>query len=73
MSYVVYGRSNCEFCEKALDLLDQNGLAYKYIPLDVQKEKLKWFKEVMGFTSVPQVFLYDTHIGGYNELREHLT
>lgn len=70
--YTVYGRSGCEYCDKALDLLDECGLAYKYIPLDVHRERLVWFKEIRGFTKVPQVFLGDTHIGGYTELEASL-
>lgn len=71
--YTVYGKTNCTWCSKATDLLDSLGLPYSYIPLDIHRERLVWFKEIRGFTTVPQVFLGDTHIGGYTELKEYLS
>lgn len=68
MKYVVYGRSGCSFCDKAVGLLDSLGLPYCYIPLDTHKEHLALFKYAR-FTTVPQVFGLDGQlVGGYTEL-----
>lgn len=71
--YTVYGRSGCRFCDKAVDLLEREGLPYSYVPLDVHREKLKWFKEELKLATVPQIFLGSLHIGGYSDLEKFLT
>ena len=69
--YVVIGRKNCEYCDKAKDLLDKKGLEYVYIDIKSGEFLLdsawKWFlKEQLEVTTVPQIFKV---LGGYDDLR----
>ncbi|KKZ13119.1 MAG: glutaredoxin [Candidatus Synechococcus spongiarum SP3] len=66
----IYTTSWCPFCRRALALLD--GKAVTYTNIDVEEGRGR--KRAMrlrsgGKTTVPQVFVDDRHIGGYEELQ----
>jgi|TARA_B110000977_G_scaffold190715_1_gene261852 glutaredoxin len=74
MSYVVIGTDNCGFCTKAKQLLKEKRVVFTDYSLNSPSSKwlLTLFKQ-SGMTTVPQI--WDSkghHIGGYNELKEHL-
>lgn len=64
--YYIYGKNGCHFCDKAIELLKEYGKDFTYF--DTKKEYLT----SMGFSTFPQVFLKDDHIGGFNALLKHL-
>ena len=67
--YVIIGRKGCEWCEKAVDLLEARYKPYEYFSLD----HCKWLKLLMvksGYTTVPLIFYDNTVLGGYAELEE---
>jgi len=68
---IVYSSNNCGYCAKAKKLLDQKGLSYEEINIQVQPQ----FREEMilksnGKRTVPQIFINDIHIGGFEELNK---
>jgi len=69
MSIVIYSSKNCPFCELAKKILDSKNLSYKVIDVgsDIQKRKELILKS-NGRRTVPQIFINDKHIGGYDEL-----
>ena len=78
MSFIVYSKPGCGFCDKAKDLLASKNIAYTELILDVGqvKEESKMyvpveelFKKVPNARTVPQIFNGDTYIGGYDALR----
>ena len=71
MSYKVYGKSNCSYCVKAKNLLEDNSLGYEYIDVGERAGALAYIKS-LGATTVPQIFCEGEHIGGYEELAEKL-
>lgn len=71
-SFIVYTQSGqkCPYCEKAIDLLDQAGLAYMLRP---QTGKvLRNTAERANMTTVPIIYHGVKLIGGYNELKTYL-
>lgn len=62
---VIYGRPNCEFCDKAKRL----ARSYQYIDVRQDPEAMKLIKD-MGATTVPQIFIGDKHIGGFEEMKK---
>lgn len=52
----VYSKNNCAFCERAKNLLDQRGIAYKEVRVDLIPEA-KEFVLAQGHRSVPQIYL----------------
>ena len=61
----------CNFCEAAKRLLVRNNLNYKEIDIS-SKDGLReeMIKKSNGKRTIPQIFFDETHIGGYQELRE---
>ncbi len=72
-TFTIYTTKTCPFCDFAKDLLKDNDLAFEEKDLtgDIEaREKLA--QKAAGRTSVPQVFLGETHIGGYEDLKKWL-
>ena len=69
--YTVYTKDTCGFCEKAEKLLQDNFLEYELIDVPSDPEVLKMFKN-RKWSTVPQVMKGDLHIGGYEDLKNHL-
>ena len=67
IKYIIYTQHSCNFCNKAKDLLREEGVHFEERLIDTPA-KLKRFKDA-GHTTVPQIFL---HIGGYTELEEFM-
>jgi glutaredoxin 3 len=68
MRFQVYLNGFCPYCEMARDLLDRLGHDYDEIRIDLEPKERQVMEERSGRTSVPQIFLGDTHIGGYDDL-----
>ncbi|MCA1788459.1 MAG: glutaredoxin 3, partial [Thioalkalivibrio sp.] len=66
--FQIYLNGFCPYCEMARDLLEQLGHDYDQIRIDLEPKQRGIMEERSGRTSVPQIFLGDTHIGGYDDL-----
>lgn len=71
--YTIYGSKTCTWCEQAKQLLKRNLLAFEYIDLTAEgnEELLHDFK-AKGFSTVPQIYNGEEHIGGFQELAKSL-
>lgn len=73
LNIVIYGRSNCQWCDAAKNLLDRKGWAYTYYnlmamePIDAQCIVNK-----SGMRTVPIVKVDDIYIGGYDQLEGYI-
>ncbi len=61
----------CPWGIKAWDLLNRNGFEIEDQHLE-SMDANKAYKEEKGYDETPQIFIEDKHIGGYDQLREHL-
>ena len=74
MLYEIYGTDNCNFCQKAKQLLLQHDKAFVFIDVaESDKVTAAFFDRVPGVSKVPQIVLGEEHIGGYTELEKSLT
>ena len=67
--FTIYTQDRCNFCIRAKMLLDSKGEPYEEININENadaKEKIK----KLGFKTVPQIWLGEEHIGGYEELEK---
>ena len=64
----VYSSDWCPFCTRAKMLLDQKGATYQEIKVDTQPDKRAEMTKLSGRTSVPQIFIGKTHVGGCDDL-----
>lgn len=64
----IYTRQWCGYCTAAERLLKDKGVAFENIDCTGDHEKRKWLVEVTGRTTVPQIFIDDRPIGGYDDM-----
>jgi glutaredoxin 3 len=66
---VVYTGSNCAPCARAKRLLDTKGVAYREINVEESEEvRAEMQRRSGGRRSVPQVFVGDRHLGGFDDM-----
>jgi glutathione-dependent peroxiredoxin len=69
--YYVLTRNDCDYCEKAKQLLVDDKVPYSQTDILDDPIIIK-LMIVAGLKTVPQIWCENEYIGGYNELREHL-
>jgi thioredoxin reductase (NADPH) len=65
---VMYTKSWCPYCDRAKSLLTQKGQRWEEIDIEEQPEKRKEMIARARRTTVPQIFVDDAHVGGFDEL-----
>ena len=67
---VMYSTDWCGYCARARRLLDDKGVAYQEIDVDVVPGASAAARERSGgLTTIPQIFIDGQHIGGSDELQ----
>lgn len=66
----IYMTRTCGYCQMALRLLAKKGIEPERILVDKHPERRKEMTEITGRWTVPQVFIGDRHVGGYDDLIE---
>jgi len=69
--YKVYGTKICLYCDKAENLLKTKDLPFEKIYID-EDDNAKDYIVKQGFKTVPQIWLDDNWIGGYDDLVKFL-
>lgn len=65
----IYTKSWCPYCHSAKDLLTQKGVAFNEIDVSEGGEKqAAMAQRTNGRSSVPQIFIGATHVGGCDDL-----
>ena len=65
----VYTSDYCNYCVHAKKLLDSKGLTYEELNIQHNSElRTEMLEKSNGMRTVPQIFINDTHVGGYSEL-----
>lgn len=72
MKAVVWSKYQCPYCEQAKQLLSQRGIQFEERKIGDGWTKEDLLEAVPTARAVPQIFLNDELIGGFNELRERL-
>jgi len=68
---VLYTTPYCGYCRAAKYLLGKKGVTLTEIDVSEDMERRReMIERAFGRRSVPQIFINDTHIGGYDELAE---
>ena len=71
----VYSKSTCKYCKRAKKFLIENDISFQEINLDDDKDRHNFYEAVklthgIEINKVPQIFIGDNLIGGYDKLRE---
>ena len=64
----VYGNASCPYCGAARMLLTKKAIEFEDIVITDDPRKREEMLERSGRRSVPQIFIGDTHVGGFDEL-----
>lgn len=65
----MYSTAVCPYCVRAEMLLKQRGVTdIEKIRIDLHPEQRAIMMERTGRRTVPQIYIGDTHVGGYDDL-----
>ena len=64
----VYGNASCVYCGAARMLLKQKGVTWEDVAVHTNADKRAEMERRSGRTSVPQIFIGEYHVGGFDEL-----
>jgi glutaredoxin 3 len=64
----VYTTRICPYCFAAKRLLGERGIAYREIDVTGDDDKRAWLVQATKRRTVPQIFIGDAPIGGFDEL-----
>jgi len=72
MKAVVWSKYNCQYCDMAKALLNQKNIPFEERKIGDGYTREQLLEAVPSARTVPQIFLDDELVGGYNELRTRL-
>lgn len=68
-SVTVYSSMWCPYCHRAKQLLSRKGVAFEEIEVDgAPALRAEMTRRACGVSTVPQIFIGETHVGGCDEL-----
>ena len=65
---VLYTSATCGYCVAAKNFLKSRGLEWKEVRIDLDPAERARMVERARRTSVPQIFIGETHVGGYDDM-----
>ena len=67
---VIYTGPMCNFCSAAKHLLNKKKVSYTEFDIAIDPSKREEMqKKTNGARTIPQIFIGETYVGGYNELK----
>ena len=69
-SIEIYTSALCGYCQAAKRLLDRKGARYEEIRVDQLAGKREEMIARSGRRTVPQIFIGQTHVGGFDDLSD---
>jgi glutaredoxin-related protein len=71
MKATVWSKDHCPFCDQAKNLLKMKGIEFEEKKIGHGYTKEQLLEAVPTARTVPQIFLDETLIGGFTELKQH--
>lgn len=65
---MIYTQALCGYCSAARALLDDKGVDYQEIDVTLRNDRRKEMMSRSGRRTLPQIFIGERHIGGYDAL-----
>jgi len=66
----IYSTAMCPYCVRAKRLLNNKGVAFDEIRVDLDRDELKTMLQRSSRRTVPQIFIDDYHVGGFDDMAE---
>ena len=67
---IVYSTTICPYCVRAKALLERKGVEYEELYIEGNRELMREMLERSKRRTVPQIFIGERHVGGYDDLVE---
>jgi thioredoxin reductase (NADPH) len=68
MSIVIYAKDTCPYCAAAKKLLESKGVEWTEFNIVKEAGRREEMIERSGRMTVPQIFIGETHVGGFDDL-----
>ena len=68
MKVLMYTTAVCPYCQMAERLLRSKGVEVEKVRVDLEPARRMEMMEKTGRRTVPQIYVGDTHVGGYDDL-----
>jgi glutaredoxin 3 len=65
----IYTKETCPYCIAAKALLKEKGAEFSEIRIDGRPDLAAAVRERSGRRTVPQIYVGDYHVGGFDDLR----
>ncbi len=65
---VIYTKNYCPYCKRAVAFLERNNLEFKEVDVTFDQSLFDPVMEKSGSRTVPQLFVDDVFIGGYDDM-----
>lgn len=65
---LIYSTAICPYCVAAKNFLKSRGIGWTEVRIDTDPVRRQEMLERAKRTSVPQIFVGQTHVGGYDDL-----
>jgi len=65
---IIYSTAVCPYCVAAKNFLKSRGASYTEVRIDTDPVARAEMMEKTKRTSVPQIFINGSHVGGYDEM-----
>jgi glutaredoxin 3 len=65
---LMYTTAICPYCVRAKHLLQRKGVEFEEIRIDHDHEQMRVMMERSRRHTVPQIFIGDLHVGGYDDM-----
>lgn len=71
MKAVIWSKYHCPYCDQAKSLLELKGIEFEERKIGDGWTKEELLEAIPTARTVPQIFLDEQYIGGYNELAKY--
>lgn len=65
---IIYTTGICPYCTRAKELLQRKNIVFDEIRIDTDREQMRIMQERSQRHTVPQIFIDDLHVGGFDDL-----
>ena len=71
MKNIVWTKNECIYCSMAKDFLKSKQIKFEERNISTDWNKSQLLADLPNVKTLPQIILYDKHIGGYTELLKY--
>ena len=67
---IIYTTAICPYCVRAKELLKRKHVKFEEVRIDLDRNRMREMLDRSQRRTVPQIFIGDRHVGGYDDLAE---